>query len=228
MVEERDEVALRRDARVADPAPGLVEHLADRVLEPRLARDGAHDGEVRAVGSPIGPVHVFEKLARRPARERHLRERAAPDEPARPVALEGDRELARARDREDLGVRQHERARLGALGSRREEPAGLAFPRRAVDHRAPVRGEARGEDRAAPEAEALERRMSGRRLLDAGGSLARQLGAGGRAGLRGLARGRASRHSGRPRPSRGSAPRSSAAAPAGAGSASRSARALRG
>ena len=68
-----------------------------------------------------------------------------------------------ARDREDLGLRQREGARLRALGARREEPARLALPGRAVDHGLAVGGEARGEDRPAPERQALEGREAAAR-----------------------------------------------------------------
>ena len=58
--------------------------------------------------------------------------------------------------RQDLRVGQRERARLRALGARREEAARLAFPGRAVDHGLAVGGEAGGEHGSAPERQALE------------------------------------------------------------------------
>ena len=177
VVEEGDPLAVGRDADVAEPARRLEERRPHRVLDPALPGDPADDGEARALGPPVGPLHVLEDLPRRPAEQRRLGHDPRPDEAPRPVAVEREGHLARRGDGEDLRLRQREGARLRALGPGREQPAGLSFPGRAVDHGLAVGGEARREDRPAAEGEPLEGREpvarrvpgGGRRLARAGG-----------------------------------------------------------
>ena len=65
MVQERDPVALRRDARVPDPARRLEEHLAGRETPGGAGRCSARTiGELLPVGRPVGELDVLEQLAR--------------------------------------------------------------------------------------------------------------------------------------------------------------------
>ena len=89
VVEERDLVAARRDPRVGDPTGGLVQDLADGILQPDLPGLLANDGETLAVRRPLGPQHVLEDLFRRAAaRHPEAGERARPVEGNRPAAVQ--------------------------------------------------------------------------------------------------------------------------------------------
>src|SRR5690349_6320573 len=62
-------VALRRETNVADPATGLVQNLADGILQPVPAIDTMRHGEF-APRTPVGPAYVLENLAGRAAGQR--------------------------------------------------------------------------------------------------------------------------------------------------------------
>ncbi len=134
---------------MADPAARLVQHLADRILEPHLAAGCPHDGEALAVRRPVGPLDLLQDVAgSRPAGDRELRQRAGAAEWSRGEAVQGHGHLARLGDREDFGAREAERPRLRALGPADEDLHGLAFPGRRVHDRLPVRSESRRKDLA--------------------------------------------------------------------------------
>ena len=50
-----------------DDSTGLVEHLADGVLESDFLSDRSSYGELRAVGRPIGGLNVLEEVTPRTA-----------------------------------------------------------------------------------------------------------------------------------------------------------------
>jgi hypothetical protein len=50
MIGEGNEVALRRNARMADPAAGLVKRFTDRVFEPVHSAEVTNYKEIRAIG----------------------------------------------------------------------------------------------------------------------------------------------------------------------------------
>ena len=179
VVQEGDPFPVRRDPHVAEPAGRLEQRRSHRVLHPALSPGPADDREARAVGPPVGPLHVLEDLARRPAEKRGLGQDPRPDEAPGPVAVEREGHLARRGHGQDLRLRQRESTRLRALGPRREEPARLPVPGRAVDHGLAVGGEARGEDRSPAEGEPLERgKALARRVAGDRGRLARAGGLG--------------------------------------------------
>src|SRR5260370_8480204 len=75
MVDEGDQVPVRRDADVADPGRAVVQHLPDGIFEPAPVAETARDREVLAVRGPIRILNVVEDLARRPPGERDAGER---------------------------------------------------------------------------------------------------------------------------------------------------------
>ena len=76
VLEEGDPVASGRDTKVAQVARGLVEHLADRELQPVLPVRHPNDGQLGAVGRPVGLTDILEDLSRGGAPERDPGERA--------------------------------------------------------------------------------------------------------------------------------------------------------
>ena len=116
--------------------------------------------------------HGLEDLAGRSAGQRHPRESPDGFVAEQVVAIEGDRELAARRDREKSAPAEAERARLGAVGPRREDLEGAPVPGRSVDDRLAIRSEARGSDRSARESQPLE----ARRAVGAGAREATQRG----------------------------------------------------
>src|SRR5262245_24551460 len=70
MVEKGDDIASRRDARVADPARRLVENFACRKLQPVVPSGGANESDALAVRRPGGVDDVFEEIAGGAARQR--------------------------------------------------------------------------------------------------------------------------------------------------------------
>ncbi len=157
-------VALSGDARMRREAAGLVDDLADRILEAVARSDVAHDGEVRAVRRPVGPLDVAQDLARSAAsRHAHPGERSGVEKRIDLMLLQRQRHLARARDGEDVGADHAEGPRLGALGPADEDLDRLSVPGRRVEDRLAVRSEAGGLDRSAAERELVERRRLGRR-----------------------------------------------------------------
>src|SRR5207244_8643847 len=69
MVDERDKIASRRYARMADPSGRSVESLADRELQAVLGTDVSHDGEALPVRAPVGALHVVPDDTSRRARQ---------------------------------------------------------------------------------------------------------------------------------------------------------------
>ena len=93
VIEKRDAVAFRREARVADVAGGLIQDLAHRVLDAGLAVHVPHDQERFAVGGPVRLLNPLRDAARRPSRQRRASERAAADARVIRPAVERDRHL---------------------------------------------------------------------------------------------------------------------------------------
>ena len=95
MVHERDAFAVARQLRVADVAGRLIDHFADRELDPSFPADVSNDEHVRAVRSPVGFLNFFRHVARRSARQSRARERAGADGGMRAATVDVDRHLAR-------------------------------------------------------------------------------------------------------------------------------------
>ncbi len=168
MVDERDAISPRREARVPDPTRRLVQNLARRELEPTLVRDDAHDQEVLSVGRPVGIVDLLEQLARSTSGRAHSGERAGAREGRVEVGLEEDRHLARRGHRGDVGVRHSEDRRLRAFRPADVDLGGLPVPGRRRQDALAVGAKPRAPDRALPERELLEHRRRGHALRLAG------------------------------------------------------------
>src|ERR1700730_8049502 len=136
---------------MADPAPGLVEHFADGILQAIPATHIAHDREAAAVRRPVRPLHVFEQLSRRPTRQRGAGQRAHIHPGAGAMAVEGDGHFARGRNRQQLGMLQPERPRFSRSGACAEDFYRIALPRGAVQDGLAVRSKSRRANVAAPE-----------------------------------------------------------------------------
>src|SRR5262249_1873925 len=132
MVEEGDQATVRRDPNVADPRPGLVEHVADRILQPAAAAHVVRDRQLLSVRRPVGVLHVLEDLARGASREGSSSERPDRLKPDREMTVERERELAGGGDRENIRPGKREGARDMPLRDGREDLDGPAVDRRAV------------------------------------------------------------------------------------------------
>ena len=164
MVEKRDPVSLRREPRAADVAGGLVEHLAHRVLDARLALDVAGHEHRGAVLGPVGVLDSLGDVPGRAAGQRGARELPGADSGMARAAVHGDRHLAGGRDAQQVGARKLEGQRIGARGMLEEQLRRAAVPGRGVDDRLPVGRESGRANRAAAEADLL---VGGRRRSDA-------------------------------------------------------------
>ena len=163
VLEERDAVAARREARIAEVPARLGEHLSDRILEAVLAVDVARDREVRAVGRPVGLAHAVHDLARRAAFDRHPRERSEEDAVPKVARVGQDRELALRRDGEQCHPGLAGRRGAGIVRPQREDLGRVARGRRAVEDGLAVGREARVEDRLLAKRELSERDARGPR-----------------------------------------------------------------
>ena len=158
-----------RSADVLDPARRLVEHLADRVLEPLLPGEpGARRRDPCRPGAQSAELTSCQDLLGSAPRERR-RARACPScaKPARTLRLEQHRHLARRRDRQQARRRERERRRT------RECPAARSrsriAPRSTRRCSRPVCPS--GPKRAGPDGAALERQpLEGRLRRRAGRS----------------------------------------------------------
>src|SRR5262249_47176728 len=100
MVEEGHGFSVQRHAEIADPPVRLVEHLSDRVLDPALGPDGAHDRQRLPIRCPVGELDVLLDLTRRAAPcDSDPRERAAALEWSYVAAIQANGHLTGARDR---------------------------------------------------------------------------------------------------------------------------------
>src|SRR5262249_27662170 len=93
MIDERDAVALSRDAWIRDPAARLVEDLPDGEFQAIAARDLPDHGQALAVGRPVRFLDVLEDLAGSGAVERDLRERSRALPSGRVMTPEREREV---------------------------------------------------------------------------------------------------------------------------------------
>src|SRR5260370_38250717 len=116
MVEKGNEVAFRRDSRVANPSCGLVERIPYRVLETHSRADDADNGKIGAIGSPVRRQHVLQNLARGASGKRRPGERTAALPAVDEVTAERKGELSRGRNREDVGAWQRESDGFGTAG----------------------------------------------------------------------------------------------------------------
>src|SRR5271154_3101135 len=155
MLQERDRLAIGGDARMTDPAGTLAQDLADRIFESVLATYVANDGEVLAIGRPVGPLHPLEDVARVATVDGHPSQSAGLGVGPGGGRFGEQSDVAGRRDAHQLLAVTIEGTRLRALGAGDEELGGLTLPGRAVDHRLAIRGESRGADRAATEGELL-------------------------------------------------------------------------
>ena len=165
VLDGRDQLAVRREARRAQAVVAAVEDGADRELQPPRPVVLAYDGHAQPVGvvarRPVGRDHVRQHLARGAARRRHVSERCA--DAHRRLVERGvrppreDRQVAGGRHGREVAVGDgslRAAARLGPCLVDLEARA--ARPRRRVQHRAAVGPEARRRDRAVAERQPLE------------------------------------------------------------------------
>ena len=97
MVDECDELPVRRYPGVADPAVRSIQDLPDRKFELSVSADFANDRQASAVGGPVGPQDVFEDLSRRAATgDPKLRQGPASHEGTGNVPIERDGHLSRS------------------------------------------------------------------------------------------------------------------------------------
>ena len=168
MIEQRDGIAGRIESRMRNPADGVVDDVADRKFEPAPSGDRADDGQP-SVRRPVGEFDVVEDRPRRASGDRHLSQRAALAEIADGVAVQGNGELAAARNGEQVCVlAKLQVARLRRIGAHGEDGHRFSAPARAVKNGLAVRRKTRVEDRAAAEGEPLVCRRRLRAAVFAG------------------------------------------------------------
>ncbi len=155
VLEERDAVPLRRESQVAHVPARFAEDLPDGKLQPVLPADVSDDGQVRAVGRPVGFADTLQDLSRGRPLDRHPRERAV-EEIVRDVAgARQDGKLAPRRDRKQMDVGESAGVGPRKVGTQREDLGNAPLDRRAEDDLS-VRREARLEDRLLPERQLRE------------------------------------------------------------------------
>jgi len=150
-------VGIYAKARVADPAGGFVENLASRIfkaIEVGLG-DEADDGEVFAVGSPVGVLDGIEDRARSAATDGKSRQSAGTHVAgADVVEVLNDQEFAGARDGGERVGGYAERPHALAIKARGVEGhRGVGTPARGGDDALAVGEETGGVDRALLEGE---------------------------------------------------------------------------
>ena len=160
MLEEGDEVAARRDARVAQVprrvprrASGRSETRSGSAPRPSAARRGSRR---RPPSRPPARTPAPRAARRRRASSARACRSSTKDPPG---ARRARRHLARRRDREHVRRRERQRRGFGGLGPRRVDPDRPAVPGGAVDDRLPVGRQARRPDRAVAEGQPPEGRL---------------------------------------------------------------------
>src|SRR5215475_6860157 len=140
MIDERNEVASRGEARRADVARGFVQNASERRLQSPLPPEvsGRHQPSARP---PVDLNDVLGDLARRAAREGRAGESAAGAIEIGEMRVELDRQLDGWRDGEQTRRGQLERHSVGILRTLDVEGRRLSVPGRAVHYRPPVRPE---------------------------------------------------------------------------------------
>ena len=72
---ESDLRSVGRHTNIAKSEPQVIdEYVPDRIFDPGIAADLAHDGELGAIGRPIGGEHVIEQWPHAPAGNRSAHE----------------------------------------------------------------------------------------------------------------------------------------------------------
>src|ERR1700720_2973505 len=113
MIQESNVISLRRGARIADMAGGLVEELPGRILDARFSTDVPNDEQRGAVRCPVGLLDVLGHISRRAAGQSGAGEGAGAYTRMVRAAVDGDGHLARRRDTEQVGARKLQRERVG-------------------------------------------------------------------------------------------------------------------
>ena len=155
---EGDEVAFAGDAKRADQLRRLVEEFSRGEFQPISSGLRPDDRQTRSVGSPVRQLNASQCVAGRAARQRRSREGSQFPSPLQDrTRLHEQRHLASRRDGEDVGVLNAERARIGAIGPRREQLNGLPVPGGAVDDRPAFWCESRRQHGAAGKRQSMQR-----------------------------------------------------------------------
>ena len=146
---------------MADPASGLVQHFADRILQTVPSRHIAHHGKLSAVRRPIGPLDVLQHFTRSTADQGHARESSAEDLRLGLAAAEQQSRFPSRRNTEDLSPDYSDGAGLRSAHASGKDFHGPPLPRRTVDHGLPVRCESGHADRAPAIGQEMIRRDRG-------------------------------------------------------------------
>src|SRR5215831_1914151 len=145
-----------------NPAPSLVERLADGIFKAVHAAEITHDKKARSIWRPVSPLHVFENLARSSACERSTRQSALRDPSANRFAVQQNCHLRCGRNRHQLSSAQTHGARFGSFGAGREHIHWIPLPSGAVENGLTIGCETGGPNTAAAKGElAVKRRLRG-------------------------------------------------------------------
>ncbi len=147
VIGEGDEPPVPREPRVRDVAARFVQRLADRELEALAPFGAADDGQVRAVGCPVGFAHVLCDGTGRATEQGHPGERPL-SHPAFERMPEGHGQLPLRRDRQQKRVRKVEPRRPRSVAAREPGADRLTVPRGRIDEALSVCSEPAAPDRA--------------------------------------------------------------------------------
>ncbi len=138
--------------------PGLVEPARARRELQRVVGVVVSRHDDRAPRQPVGPVDVFGDVPGRAAGERSAGQGPDAAQVREEVRLPQEEQLPAPGNRGEVGVRDAEGPRFGAVDARREDLHGPAFPRGAVEDGLSVGRETRVQDVAALEGQATKER----------------------------------------------------------------------
>src|SRR5208282_379148 len=148
MIQKSNLVAFGREANMADPAAGFINHIADWKLELALPVFVVNNRQP-AVGVPIRPTNVGEHFAGRASGEGRDSQRSTDSFQLSVVsAASGESEFVGAGNSQKIRVTQAQRLRQKRVSDGREKLYWLTIPRRAIDDRLAVARETRRVDRA--------------------------------------------------------------------------------
>src|SRR5262245_22698540 len=103
IVQKCDLIPLRRDARKTDPARGLVQNFADRILEPVTPTHIAHDCQILSIWRPVRLLNVFNTFSGSATNERYAGQSSSADQLTEVMTVKQDGHFSGRGDGQDIG-----------------------------------------------------------------------------------------------------------------------------
>ena len=146
MLNERQPTTVSGESDAAEPSSRNAKAPSDRVFENEAAVVRVPDDrEILPIGRPVGIDDLLGDPARGATGEGYSRQRSRRHPTAEQSPSERDGELSPRGDRQDIGVRQADRASVGSAGAGHEDLEWIPLPGGAV-HDRPVGREASSTD----------------------------------------------------------------------------------